>query len=84
MKTHHIVTVKELRELETGDFNLLLEGYDAENMLNFVEIVHFVNCGQVRGLCIDPNRTKLSVSCRSFIKASVINSVNEYKEMKRG
>jgi len=80
MANGHVVTIEELRETEDGDFNLIVEGYDAERDINFTEIVHFVNGGQVKGLCMDPQRTKLSSSCRQFIRTHVIRSVQAYRE----
>lgn len=83
MKTHHIVTIKEIKELENGDFNLIAEGFDAEELLDFLEIIHYVNGGQVRGLCLDPSKTKLSTGCRQLIKVAVLNAVKDYQSSNR-
>lgn len=77
---NHKVSIKELRELENGEFNLLIEGYDAENSLDFLEIVHILNGGQVKGLCMDPAKSKLSSSCRAIIRTFVIRTITEERK----
>lgn len=78
MSNGHVVTIEELKETEDGNYNLIVEGYDAERGINFTEIVHFVNGGQVKGLCMDPQRSKLSSSCRHIIRTHVIRTVQDY------
>ncbi|GAE37579.1 hypothetical protein [Halalkalibacter akibai] len=73
----HLVTVKKIQDLENDDYNVLIEGYDAEQERDFNEIVTVQQGGFLRGACLDPKKTPLSKGCISLIRIVVLDAIHK-------
>lgn len=76
----HLVSVKKVEELDNGDFNVLIEGYDAEQDRDFNEIITVQEGSFFRGACIDPKRKPLSKGCINLVKVKVMDTLHKRKE----
>jgi hypothetical protein len=73
----HLVTVKEIQQLENRDYNVLIEGYDAEQNREFNEIVTVQQGSFIRGEIMNPKRKPLSKGCINLIRVVVLDAIHK-------